>query len=71
MFIYLHCNFWGFVMLIDSDLTELVQLSLEKTRLRRDLINVCKHLKIGCKEGAAWLLSVVLSNIKQWAQGEV
>lgn len=70
MFIYLDCNCL-FVMLIVSDLTELVQFSLEKRRLRRDLINIYEHLKIVCKGGAARLFSVVLSKNRQWVQVEV
>lgn len=71
MLIYLHSNFWFLMMLIALDLTELVRLSLERRRFRRALINVYKHLKRGCKKGAARPFSVVASNNRQWTQDEI
>lgn len=43
-------------------LSELDLFTLEKKRLKRDLIDVYKHLRGGCQEDRAGLFSVVPSN---------
>jgi len=46
-----------------EDRLRLGPVSLEKRRLRGNLINVCKYLKRGCKEGRARFFPVVPSDM--------
>jgi len=48
--------------LYEERVRDLEIFSLEKRRLRGDLINVCKYIKAGCLESATRLFSVVSRN---------